>query len=100
MKTLATLCAMLVCGLTFADETVSVLNHGTTAAPAATTAQPTPAVDSTNPKVVAVPRRSRCANGQCKLYSVEEQAHESTRNRVFGGQVIRRGTRTVLRPVR
>ena len=100
MKTLFALCAMLVCGVVAAEETKSVLNHGTpTPAAPAVSAAPA-AAPATGPALVALPKRSRCANGQCQLYSVEEQNRESTRNRVFGGQVIRRGNRTVLRPVR
>lgn len=102
MKTFVTLCAMLVCGLTLAGEPTSVLNHGTTTPAAAPAAAPTtaPVAASPAPAIVAVPRRNSCPNGRCQLYSVEEQARESARNRVFGGQVIRKGNRTVLRPVR
>lgn len=106
MKFAVTLCATLVCGLTLAGEPVSVLNHGTAtpaAAPVTTAAPvvvaPAPAV---TPDIVIVeqPRRSKCASGKCKLYNVEEQSHEYVRNRVLGGHVIRRNSRTVLRPVR
>lgn len=94
MKSVFTLCAILVCGVAFADEPKSVVNHGTPT-PAAAAAPAT-----ATPGIVAVPRKSRCANGQCKLYSVEEQSHEYIRPRLFGGHVIRKGSRTVLRPVR
>jgi hypothetical protein len=108
MKTLFTLCAMLVCGLTLAGEPVSVLNHGAptpTATPAPTpvaapAVQAVPAPVASGPALIAVPKRSKCPNGDCKLYSVEEQCHQSTRNRLLGGQIIRRSNRTVLRPVR
>lgn len=101
MKSVLFVCAILFGAAAFAnDNTVSVLNHGQTA-PAPTVAS-APAAGS----IIAVPRRSRCANGRCctgpdcKLYSVEEQSHEYVRPRAFGGQVIRRGSRTVVRPVR
>lgn len=97
MKSLVTLCAMLVCGLSFAGEPTSVLNHGTPTPAAAPAAAP---AATAGPAIIAVPRKSRCANSQCQLYSVEEQSHEYTRHRVLGGQVIRKNNRTVIRPIR
>lgn len=43
-----------------------------------------------------------CVNGQCgaRLYSVQEEQHEHCRNRLFGGHVVRKSSRTVVRPVR
>lgn len=95
MKSVFTFCAMLFCGAAFAGETASVLNHGTP-----TPADGAPAAAATTEIVVVQGRRTRCANGQCKLYNMEEQSHEYVRNRLFGGHVIRKGSRTVLRPVR
>lgn len=107
MKFTLTLCAILSCGVAFGSEPVSVLNHG-----AATPAQaPAPATEAplAPPVVVAPPlplvavqqpSRSPCANGKCKLYSVEPHAYETHRHRVLGGTVTRKGTRTVVRPVR
>lgn len=98
MKTLFTLCLMFVCAAVAVAEPVSVLNHGTpTPAPEV---KPATAPTASGPALIAVPKRGGCPNGRCKLYSVEEQAHESTRHRAFGGQVTRKGTRTVVRPVR
>ncbi len=105
MKTLVALCAILAGGVVLAGEPVSVLNHSAPAA-AAPVAAPAPAVQTapapttSGPAIIALPRRGGCPNGRCQLYSVEEQTRESTRNRVLGGQVIRRGNRTVVRPVR
>lgn len=102
MKNFLTLCAILFGSVALAaDNLPSVLNHN---APAAA-ATPAPAA-ATEVVVVEGPRRTRCANGRCctgpdcKLYSVNEESHEYVRNRVLGGQVIRRGSRTVVRPVR
>ena len=45
-----------------------------------------------------------CANGRCQtgpqLYNVEAHADESCRNRLFGGKVVRKSSRTVYKPVR
>lgn len=93
MKTIVALCAVLFCGVALANETVSVLNHG----------QPTPATDTPAPCAPAAcaPVQS-CENGQCrvKTYNAQEQAHDVTRRRLMGGYVIRKGSRTVLRPTR
>ena len=112
MKSILCVCAILFGGAALAgDGTTSVVNRGnqaqapTVAAPApVVAAAPAPAAASVI--VVESPRRSRCANGRCctgpdcKLYSVNEESYEYVRNRVLGGQVIRRGSRTVVRPVR
>lgn len=98
MVKLFTLCAVLVCGAAFGNEPVSVVNHGQPT-PAVT---PAPVVVESAPALIAVqqPSRSPCANGKCKLYAVEQQGHEFHRHRVLGGTVTRKGTRTVVRPVR
>lgn len=118
MKTIFTLCAVLVCGVAFGGEPVSVLNHGTQAAapvaapaPAPSAAPvtvvrevvvPAPVVVESSPTLIAVqqPSRNPCANGKCKLYSVDQQQQEFHRHRLFGGTVTRKGTRTVVKPVR
>jgi hypothetical protein len=116
MKTIFTLCAILVGGVAFGGETVSVLNHNTSAPAAVVVAAPapvvvasapvvvtaTPVVVESSPAVIAVqqPSRKTCANGKCKLYSVDQQQNEFHRNRLLGGTVTRKGTRTVVRPVR
>jgi hypothetical protein len=42
-----------------------------------------------------------CLNGRCaRLYNAETESHESCRNRLFGGTVVRKGSRTVYKPVR
>jgi hypothetical protein len=47
---------------------------------------------------------SPCANGRCKsapqLYNAETCNSESCRNRLFGGTVVRKNSRTVYKPVR
>lgn len=88
MKSFIALCAVLFCGAALANEgTMSVLNHG----------QPTP---SATPAPCA-PVQS-CENGQCHVqtYTAQEQSHDLTRRRLFGGYVVRKGSRTVLRPTR
>lgn len=111
MKFVLALCAILFGGAALAaDGTVSVINHGqpaqaptVAAAPAAAAA---PVATEKSVVIVEGPRRVRCANGRCctgpncQLFSVNEESHEYVRNRVLGGQVIRRGSRTVVRPVR
>jgi len=72
--------------------------------------QPKTTVVTTAPAIIVetVPCRngrchkSSCANGQCstRLFSVEEKNSESCRNRLFGGTVVRKNSRTVVRPVR
>lgn len=114
MKTIFTVCAILVCGVAFGGEPVSVLNHSAPAQPAAVVVAPTPVVAApvvvtsrpviveSRPALVAVqqPSRNPCANGKCKLYSVDQQQNEFHRHRLLGGTVTRKGTRTVVRPVR
>ena len=45
-----------------------------------------------------------CASGRCQtgpqLYNVEAHSDESCRNRLFGGKVVRKSSRTVYKPVR
>lgn len=44
-----------------------------------------------------------CVSGQCgtsRLYSVQSEQHEHCRNRLFGGKVVRKTQRTVVKPVR
>jgi hypothetical protein len=101
MKTIVALCAVLFCGVALADDgKVSVLNHGAAAA------SPTPAAVPTAPAQAAAPVASksvqRCESGQCRLqtFTAQEQAHDVTRRRVLGGYVVRKGSRTVLRPTR
>lgn len=79
--------------------------------PAATAIAPAPAVvsptvivqcDNCVERTQAQPQLI-CVNGRCgsqRLYSVDARDEEWSRNRLFGGQVIRRHTRTVVRPVR
>lgn len=111
MKSVLFVCAILFGGAALAaDGTASVINHGQPAQ-APTVATTAPAVvaapaPAASVAIIESPRRVRCANGRCctgpdcKLYSVDEESHEYVRNRVLGGQVIRRGSRTVVRPVR
>jgi hypothetical protein len=109
MKFVLTLCAILFGTVAFAGESVSVLNHNApapVAVPATVVAAATAPAAAVEVVIVAGPRRTRCANGRCctgpncQLFSVNEESHEYVRNRVLGGQVIRRGSRTVVRPVR
>lgn len=88
MKSFIALCAVLFCGAALAnDGATSVLNHG----------QPTPAATPA-PGASA----QSCKNGQCRVqtYSAQEQSHDITRRRFLGGYVVRKGSRTVLRPTR
>ena len=44
-----------------------------------------------------------CVSGQCgtsRLYSVQSEQQEHCRNRLFGGHVVRKTQRTVVKPVR
>lgn len=43
-----------------------------------------------------------CVNGRCgsRLYSVQSEQQEYCRNRLFGGHVVRKTQRTVVKPVR
>ena len=81
--------------------------------------EPTPAVPQSvltadSPKVAPTPAESApacvdcqqpaliCVNGRCgsRLYSVQSEQQESCRNRLFGGHVVRKTQRTVVKPVR
>jgi len=91
-------CSVAAAGNT--GEPVSVLVQQptavvVTAAPAAVVA---PAcVDC----VSAAPASVVCLSGKCqKLYSTETTQDESCRHRLFGGHVVRKSTRTVVKPVR
>ena len=100
MKTIIALCAVLFCGVALADDgTVSVLNHGQPTSPAAS---PAPAACAPAACAPVAPMQN-CENGQCRLqktYTAQEQSHDFTRRRIMGGYVVRKGSRTVLRPVR
>jgi len=72
--------------------------------PAVVVAQPSTIV-VTQPQVIEiVPAASPCASGRCKsapqLYNAETCNSESCRNRLFGGTVVRKNSRTVYKPVR
>jgi hypothetical protein len=113
-KAFFTLCAILTCcySAAVAGEPVSVLNHSQAVPEAAVTTVVTPApvvvvesapvVVESRPAVIAVqqPSRNPCANGKCKLFSVDQQQNDFHRHRLFGGSVTRKGTRTVVKPVR
>lgn len=101
MKSFFGLFAFLVCASVYAaDGTQSVL--------APTPAEPTTAVaqDQATPAgtVLIARGRRRCANGccgeSCQAYTAEEQTTESCRRTLGGGYVIRKNSRTFLRPVR
>ena len=48
-----------------------------------------------------VEQPTACANGRCaRKYNEEVGQTESCRNRLFGGTVVKKSTRTVYRPVR
>jgi hypothetical protein len=96
-------CANVAVAGTFdAVELPSVLTVAPTAPAVVVTQAPTVVVPAANPAVIAVqqPTRNSCANGRCKLYSVDQQQNEFHRHRLFGGSVTRKGTRTVVRPAR
>ena len=53
--------------------------------------------------VVALPPGLLCVSGRCgtsRLYSVQSEQQEHCRNRLFGGHVVRKTQRTVVKPVR
>jgi hypothetical protein len=86
----------------------SVLTHDNaqpavvTTAPAAVTT-PTVILACENCEPRAATPQLICVNGRCgeqRLYSVQSREEEHSRNRLFGGKVIRRHSRTVVRPVR
>lgn len=93
MRTIVTFYAMMVSGMVVASESAVVV----TPAQSATTG-----VTGDRPAVIIVEEapRSPCANGKCRLYSVDGQSREASRRRLFGGQVVRNNSRTVVRPVR
>lgn len=82
-----------------ADGTQSVLVQ-----PAIVTAAPVVVASA----IVAEPASKHgncpCANGRCstgpQLYNAESSYHESCRNRLLGGTVVRKSNRTVYKPVR
>jgi hypothetical protein len=65
--------------------------------------KPAPVVVESAP---CVQGNSPCASGRCQtapqpqLYNVEAHCDESCRNRLFGGKVVRKSSRTVYKPVR
>jgi hypothetical protein len=69
---------------------------------------PTPATQEVpavaTPELAAAPSTSPefvCVNGKCRrVTGVEEQTYETQRRRIFGGHVIRNGTRTVYKTSR
>lgn len=74
---------------------ISVLNHG----------EPAPAAQAA--PAASAPASPACActsgAGNCcttRLYNVEENDSATCRNRLFGGYVVRKNSRTVYRPVR
>lgn len=99
MKSFFGLFVFLVCSSVFAgDNTQSVL--------APTPAEPTTAATADKPvgTILITRGRRRCANGccgeTCQAYTAEEQTSESCRRTLGGGYVIRKNSRTFLRPVR
>lgn len=102
------LCAMVLCGVAVAGEPASVLNHGQSSPAPAPAAAPAPVAAAPATVVTGGPTllvvesapRNPCANGSCRLYSVDEKTYETKRRRLFGGSVVRNGSRTVVRPVR
>jgi hypothetical protein len=89
---IAVVCAFVTTGAVAGDAgdgTQSVLVNQP--APAAAT----PKCDKcTEPQLV-------CVSGQCtRLYNAESHESESCRNRLFGGTVVRKNSRTVYKPVR
>jgi len=92
---LASVCACVAfSGEPTPAEPQSVLTADSpTAAPAVATA--TDCVDCQQPGLI-------CVNGRCgsRLYSVQSEQQESCRNRLFGGHVVRKTQRTVVKPVR
>ena len=96
MKTCFTAVAIVICacsafGGELTTDTQSVLVN-----------KPAPvAVASAPCETCTQPAAAVCTNGRCqRLYSVEQVANESCRNRLFGGHVVRKNSRTVYKPVR
>lgn len=104
MKTCFTFAVVsLIAATTFGGEIAADGTQSVLVQPQVAAATTTPAVIvETAPCYGGRCHRSACANGQCgtRLYSVEERNSESCRNRLFGGTVVRKNSRTVLRPVR
>jgi hypothetical protein len=102
MKTIFTfaIVSLIAANTTFGGEIAADGTQSVLVQPAA----PVVVVESSAPCVGGHCHRHRhaCANGQCstKLYNVEESSSASCRNRLFGGTVVRKSSRTVLRPVR
>jgi hypothetical protein len=62
--------------------------------------QPAPAATAPKCDKCAEPQLV-CVSGQCtRLYNAESHESESCRNRLFGGTVVRKNSRTVYKPVR
>jgi hypothetical protein len=63
--------------------------------------KPAPVVVESAPRVQS---DCPCTAGRCEtspqLYNVEARSDESCRNRLFGGKVVRKSSRTVYKPVR
>ncbi len=92
MKTCFTAVAIAFFGCTvLAGEEASVLVNK----PAPTPAVSAPACENCTPNLI-------CVDGQCgsRLYSVQSEEHAACRNRLFGGHVVRKSSRTVVKPVR
>jgi hypothetical protein len=97
------------------EDMPSVVNHGSapaasvTSAPAAVAA-PVAAAPCDNCNCASKNCASRaaqpqliCVNGRCgeqRLYSVDARENEYSRNRLLGGKVVHKRSRTVVRPVR
>lgn len=105
---LAAFCACSALGGEFSSpEPQSVL---TAQAPAAVVVEAAPAAGCAKCADSACTCRAQsaapaliCVNGQCgssRLYSVQAEEKEHCRNRLFGGHVVRKSQRTVVKPVR
>lgn len=100
--TFAVLCA-ISSGTVFgndAAEPKSVLVNKTEPTPAVSA--PATIVQSATPcKGAGCQSQVVCVDGRCaRLYNVESDSYETCRNRLFGGTVVRKGSRTVYRPAR
>lgn len=98
---LASFCACVSFGGEFASpEPQSVLK---VEAPATVVVEAAPAVSAPCTACAQPAPALICVNGQCgssRLYSVQSEATEHCRNRLFGGHVVRKTQRTVVKPVR
>jgi hypothetical protein len=86
-------------------QSVLATKQSTVAAAPVVVSQPATVVVAPQPVVIELaPAASPCANGRCqsapKLYNAETCNSESCRNRLFGGTVVRKNSRTVYKPVR